>query len=222
MMHRLPGSLRAAAFVAAVLPGTYSGTAWTAGAVTSPGPDAGLEIATFAGGCFWCVESDFDKVPGVVRTVSGYTGGHVDNPSYRQVSSETTGHREAVQIYFDPDEVRYDALLEIYWRSVDPTDAGGQFCDRGESYTTAIFVNSDEQRRAALESKRTLGQSGLLMQPVVTPVIDAPAFYPAEAYHQDYYRKNPLRYRFYRAACRRDARVEALWGPQAYRGIPRH
>jgi methionine-S-sulfoxide reductase len=181
-----------------------------------------LDVATFAGGCFWCVESDFDSVPGVVRTVSGYTGGHVDNPSYKQVSSDTTGHREAVQIYYDPQRITYADLLEIFWRSVDPTDAGGQFCDRGNSYTTAVFVNSERQRQLSEASKRTLEQSGLLLQPVVTSIETAGPFYPAENYHQDYYKKNPLRYRFYRFSCGRDDRVETLWGKEAHRGIAKH
>jgi len=181
-----------------------------------------LHVATFAGGCFWCVESDFDSVAGVVRTVSGYTGGHVENPTYKQVSSDTTGHREAVQIYYDPQRVTYADLLGIFWRSVDPTDPGGQFCDRGKSYTTAVFVDSARQRRLAEASKRTIEQSGVLTQPVVTTIETAGAFYPAEDYHQDYYNKNPLRYRFYRFSCGRDSRIETLWGEEAHRGIAKH
>ncbi len=181
-----------------------------------------LEVATFAGGCFWCVESDFDTVPGVVRTVSGYTGGHVENPTYGQVTSETTGHREAVQIYFDPRQVTYSELLEVFWRSVDPTDPGGQFCDRGESYTTAIFANSATQREHAAESKRALEQSGILDEPIATTIETAGPFYPAEDYHQDYYKKNPVRYQFYRSACGRDATVRELWGAQAHQGIAKH
>ena len=181
-----------------------------------------LEVATFAGGCFWCVESDFDGVPGVVRTISGYTGGQVENPTYRQVSSDTTGHREAVQIYYDPDRIAFVDLLEIFWRTIDPTDAGGQFCDRGQSYTTAVFTNSDEQRRVADSSKKMIESSGVLEQPVVTTIEIAGPFYPAEDYHQDYYKKNPLRYRFYRFSCGRDARVKDLWGEQAFRGMTAH
>ena len=182
----------------------------------------GLEVAIFAGGCFWCVESDFDKVPGVVRTVSGYTGGALPDPTYKQVSAGGTGHREAVQIFYDPKQVTYAALVEIFWRSVDPTDGGGQFCDRGESYGTAIFANTLEQTRQAEASKDELLSSGVLEQPVVTPIEAARAFYPAEDTHQDYYRKNPLRYGFYRFRCGRDSRVEALWGEDAYRGIEGH
>jgi peptide-methionine (S)-S-oxide reductase len=182
----------------------------------------GLEVATFAGGCFWCVESDFDAVPGVVRTVSGYTGGALADPTYKRVSAGGTGHREAVQIFYDPKQVSYAMLVEIFWRSVDPTDAGGQFCDRGESYETAIFANSLEQQQQAEASKRELGRSGVLGRPVVTPIEVARAFYPAEDYHQDYYQENPLRYGFYRYRCGRDARIEALWGADAFRGIAGH
>jgi len=188
----------------------------------SSADEAGLRVATFAGGCFWCVESDFDSVPGVRRTVSGYTGGLLINPSYEQVSSDTTGHREAVQIFYDPKEVSYAMLLEIFWRSVDPTDEGGQFCDRGESYGTAIFANSPEQQGLAEDSKRQLEESAVLKQPVVTPIKTAGPFYPAEDYHQDYYKKNPIRYKIYRYSCGRDARVEALWGEDAHRGIATH
>ena len=178
-----------------------------------------LQVATFAGGCFWCVEADFDHVPGVVRTISGYTGGTLEDPTYRQVTAGGTGHREAVQIFYDPDKVSYETLLEIFWRSVDPTDDGGQFCDRGESYETAIFANSPEQKRLAEDSRRKLGQSAVLDQPVVTPIETAGRFYPAEDYHQNYYQTSSLRYKFYRFSCRRDARIEELWGDQAHRGI---
>jgi peptide-methionine (S)-S-oxide reductase len=149
----------------------------------------GEAVATFAGGCFWCVESDFDKVPGVSRTISGYTGGHSKNPTYEQVSAGGTGHREAVQIFFDPKKVSYDKLLDVFWHSVDPIDAGGQFCDRGRSYETAIFANSPAQLRAAATSKQQLEKSGVLKKPIVTPVETAGAFYSAEGYHQDYYKK---------------------------------
>ena len=188
----------------------------------SAATDDGLAVATFAGGCFWCVESDFDKVPGVVETISGYTGGTVVNPSYRQVTRGGTGHREAVRIRYDPKQVSYERLLHIFWRSVDPTDGGGQFCDRGESYQTAIFVGNEEQRRLAEASRETLEQSTVLDAPVVTPIEMAGEFYPAEDYHQDYYRKNPVRYRFYRFSCGRDSRVQQLWGRQAHDGIGDH
>ena len=180
----------------------------------------GLETATFAGGCFWCVEADFDKVPGVVETVSGYTGGAVENPTYEQVSAGGTGHREAVRITYDPARVGYRELLAAFWRSVDPTDPGGQFCDRGESYTTAIFVHDAEQRRLA-ERSRAAAEAELGRE-IVTPIEEAGPFYPAEDYHQNYYEKNPVSYRFYRWSCGRDARVEDLWGEAAYEGIPGH
>ena len=181
-----------------------------------------LAVATFAGGCFWCVESDFDAVPGVVETISGYTGGTVDNPTYKQVSEGGTGHREAVQIRYDPKQVSYERLLHIFWRSVDPTDDGGQFCDRGESYQTAIFAGNREERRLAESSKEALEQSMVLDEPVVTPIEPAGEFYPAEGYHQDYYTKNPVRYRFYRFSCGRDSRVQQVWGRQAHEGIEGH
>lgn len=172
----------------------------------------GEAVATFAGGCFWCVEADFDKVPGVVRTISGYTGGLLKNPTYKQVSAGGTGHREAVQIFYDPKKVSYEKLLDIFWRSVDPTDAGGQFCDRGQSYETAIFANSPAQMRLAEASKQKLEKSVVLMKPIVTPIETAGVFYPAEDYHQDYYKKNPLRYKYYRYGCGRDARIKKVWG----------
>jgi peptide-methionine (S)-S-oxide reductase len=178
------------------------------------------ETAIFAGGCFWCVEADFDKVPGVVETVSGYTGGTVEDPTYEQVSREDTGHREAVRITYDPDQVSYEDLLTAFWHSVDPTDAGGQFCDRGDSYATAIFVEGEEQRQAAEASKKEVGQE--VGQEIVTPIEDAGPFYEAEGYHQDYYEKSPVRYRYYRWSCGRDKRIEELWGEAAFAGIPGH
>ena len=185
----------------------------------SAASDGGLATATFAGGCFWCVESDFDKVPGVVETISGYTGGTVENPDYKQVTKGGTGHREAVQIRYDPKQVSYERLLHIFWRSVDPTDGGGQFCDRGESYQTAIFAGSEEERRLAEASREALEQSMVLDAPVVTPIETAGEFYPAEDYHQNYYTKSPFRYRYYRFACGRDSRVQQVWGRQAHDGI---
>ncbi|MEH6524551.1 MAG: peptide-methionine (S)-S-oxide reductase MsrA [Sneathiella sp.] len=180
------------------------------------------DTVVLAGGCFWCVESDFDNVPGVVDTVSGYTGGTVENPTYKVVSAGDSGHLEAVKITFDPEKVSYQELLDVFWRSVDPTDDGGQFCDRGESYKTAIYVNSPEQRQSAEISKRLIDASGVLSDPVVTPIIDATTFYPSEEYHQDYYTKNPIRYKYYRYSCGRDKRVREVWGDQAYSGITEH
>ncbi len=191
--------------------------AWIAAA---PAAAQDLATATFAGGCFWCVESDFDRIPGVVRTTSGYTGGTRANPTYAEVSAGGTGHLEAVEIVFDPARVSYEALLAAFWRSVDPTDAGGQFCDRGASYTTAVFVRDDDERRLAEASRQAAAEA--LGQEIVTPVREAGAFYAAEDYHQDYAAKNPVRYRSYRWACGRNARVEALWGDAAYAGIPKH
>ncbi len=195
------------------------------GLASSPVPLAtatgGAATAIFAGGCFWCVESDFDKVPGVLRTTSGYIGGHLANPTYDDVTAGGSGHLEAVKIEFDPAEIGYPRLLHIFWRSVDPTDGGGQFCDRGESYTTAVFAVGPEQRRLAEASRTALVRSGVLSAPVATPIETAGSFYPAEDYHQDYHEKNPLRYKFYRFTCGRDRRVKELWGDQAYDGIPR-
>lgn len=182
---------------------------------------AAEETAIFAGGCFWCVEADFDHVPGVLSTVSGYIGGDVPNPTYKQVSAGGTGHYEAVMITFNPDIVSYEKLLDSFWRSVDPTDASGQFCDRGDSYRTVIFTLSDAQREIATQSKVTLQRAGQLDDPIVTQILPAPPFYPAEEYHQDYYKKNPVRYKYYRFTCGRDARIEELWGPEAHRGILR-
>jgi peptide-methionine (S)-S-oxide reductase len=176
----------------------------------APAGEPKLAKATFAGGCFWCMEPPFDKLEGVVSTTSGYTGGRVASPSYEQVSSGGTGHLEAVEIAYDPAKISYQELLDVFWRNVDPTDGGGQFCDRGEQYRTAIFVHDDEQRRLAEASRTRLMESGRLKK-VVTPVLSAGAFYAAEDYHQDYYKKNPLRYRFYRTSCGRDRILDKLW-----------
>jgi peptide-methionine (S)-S-oxide reductase len=168
--------------------------------------------ATFAGGCFWCVEADFDKVPGVISTTSGYTGGTLANPTYEQVSAKHTGHAEAVEVVFDPARVSYEQLLEKYWRSIDPTTKDEQFCDIGNPYRTAIFTHGPAQHAAAQASLAALARSKPFKQPVVTTIQPAGAFYPAEAYHQDYYKKNPVRYRYYRSSCGRDARLQQLWG----------
>ena len=167
--------------------------------------------AVFAGGCFWCVEADFEKLPGVIEAVSGYAGGHVVNPTYKQVVRGGTGHYEAAKIIYDPALVSYDELLEHFWTTVDPTDNGGQFCDRGQSYATAIFA-TPAQIDTAKASKKTLQASGRLKDKVVTPVIAAGPFYDAETYHQDYYKKNPIRYKYYRNGCRRDKRIKQIWG----------
>ena len=177
-----------------------------------------LEKAIFAGGCFWCVESDFDKVPGVVATISGYTGGKTENPTYKQVSSGGTGHYEAVEITYDPAKVSYEALLTAFWHSVDPTDGGGQFCDRGESYQTAVFVANEKQRGSAEASRNAVQKK--LKQPIVSPILAATPFYAAEDYHQNYYEKNPIRYRYYRWVCGRNKKVEEVWGEHATRASP--
>jgi peptide-methionine (S)-S-oxide reductase len=182
--------------------------------------DKALATAIFAGGCFWCVESDFDPIPGVVATTSGYTGGMVPNPSYKQVSAGGTGHYEAVRVTYDPTKVSYGQLLTAFWHSVDPTDSGGQFCDRGQSYETAVFVANAEERAAAEASKTAAQQA--LGRTIVTPILDAGPFFEAEGYHQDFYKKSPLRYKYYRWSCGRNQRVEELWGDMAYEGIPNH
>ena len=174
--------------------------------------DSGLPVATFAGGCFWCVEAGFEKVPGVVSAISGYTGGHTPNPSYEQVSSGRTGHREAVEVRYDPRIIGYDQLLQAFWRMVDPTDNGGQFPDRGEQYTTAIWYHTEEQRVAAEKSKAALAASGRYDKAVVTPILPASRFYKAEEKHQDYYKNHAASYRFYRYFSGRDDFLEKTWG----------
>lgn len=189
--------------------------------LTSRGGDAlaadppGTEVAIFAGGCFWCVEADFDKVPGVMSTVSGYTGGSVVNPSYKQVTTGSTGHTEAVRIVYDPKVVTYERLLHVFWRSIDPLTRNGQFCDFGTQYRSGIHATNDAQLRKALASRDALEKSGRLKRPVVTEVVRAGPFYPAEGYHQDYYKKNAFQYNLYRFNCGRDARLEEIWGPEA-------
>ena len=173
---------------------------------------AATATATFAGGCFWCVEADFDKVPGVLSTTSGYTGGKVANPSYEQVAAKLTGHAEAVQIVFDPAKVSYEKLLEHFWRTIDPTTKDAQFCDHGSPYRTAIFANDAAQLKAAQASLEALRKSKPFKEPIVTEILSAGPFYVAEDYHQDYYKKNPIRYQYYRTACGRDARLKQLWG----------
>jgi len=169
-----------------------------------------LAKATFAGGCFWCMEPPFDKLDGVVSTTSGYTGGQKANPTYEQVSAGTTGHAEAVEIVYDPRKVTYAQLLEVFWHNIDPTTPDRQFCDIGSQYRAVIFFHDETQRRLAEESKQAVAQR--LRQPVVTLVVPAATFYVAEEYHQDFYKKNPIRYQVYRTGCGRDRRLEALWG----------
>jgi peptide-methionine (S)-S-oxide reductase len=177
--------------------------------------DRPVATATFAGGCFWCVESDFDKIEGVVSTTSGYIGGHKTNPTYKEVSAGGTGHTEAVQIVFDPSRVSYRALVDRLWTTIDPTVKDQQFCDVGSQYRTGIFFHDEEQRREAEASKAAIEKSKPFKQPIVTEITMATKFYPAEDYHQDYYLKNPIRYRYYRTGCGRDARLKQLWGDKA-------
>jgi peptide-methionine (S)-S-oxide reductase len=176
---------------------------------------AASEKATFAGGCFWCMEAPFDKLPGVLSVTPGYSGGQVKNPTYEQVSAGGTGHAESVQIIFDPSKTNYSKLLDVYWRNIDPTVTDRQFCDVGSQYRSAIFYHGEEQRRAALQSKAALEKNKPFKGPVVTEITAAGEFYPAEEYHQHYYRKNPLRYKFYRNGCGRDRRLKELWGSAA-------
>ncbi len=176
---------------------------------------SGYERAVFAGGCFWCMEPPFEKLDGVGDVISGYTGGHKDNPTYKEVSRGGTGHLEAVEIYYDPKKVTYEKLLEVFWRQVDPTDPGGQFVDRGESYETAIFYVGETQKALAEESKKALDASGRYDKPIVTPIVEAKTFYRAEEYHQDYYKKNPLRYKFYRFNSGRDQFLKRIWDKEA-------
>ena len=170
-----------------------------------------MKKATFAGGCFWCMELPFEKLEGVAKVVSGYTGGSKENPTYEEVSHGATGHVEAVEITYDPRKINYQKLLDVFWRQIDPTDAGGQFADRGGQYVSAIFYHDEEQRTQAVESKKTLDASGAFLKPIVTDVRPAEKFYPAEDYHQDYYRKNPIRYKFYRYNSGRDAFLSKAW-----------
>jgi peptide-methionine (S)-S-oxide reductase len=176
---------------------------------------AATQTATFAGGCFWCMEPPFDALPGVISTTAGYTGGNTDNPSYEEVSTGATGHAESVQVVFDPARVSYEKLLEVFWVNIDPTVKNRQFCDHGSQYRTAIFYHSEAQRRAAEASRAALEKSKPFKGPIVTEIVKADTFFPAEGYHQDYYRKNPVRYKFYRSGCGRDARLHELWGDKA-------
>jgi peptide-methionine (S)-S-oxide reductase len=189
--------------------------ALVAASVAAPeGSDEGatLEKATFAGGCFWCMEHPFDELPGVVSVTSGYTGGHTKNPTYEEVSSGRTGHAEAVQVVYDPGKIPYPKLLAVYWRNIDPANPNGQFCDIGTQYRAAIFCHGEGQRKAAEESLMELEKGKPFREKIVTLIVPATEFWPAEEYHQHYSRKNPLRYRFYRAGCGRDARLKQLWG----------
>ncbi|MBE0596109.1 MAG: peptide-methionine (S)-S-oxide reductase MsrA [Desulfuromonadales bacterium] len=199
--------------VAAVLLGSQSGQ----------GQEQTIEerrTAVFAGGCFWCTEADFEKVPGVIEVVSGYTGGQLPDPTYEQVSAGGTGHVEAIEVTYDPARVSYGQLLTWFWRHIDPTDAGGQFVDRGAQYRSLIFYADHEQRRLAEASRQQLAASGRFDKPVVTEILPLPTFYPAEEYHQDYYAKNPIRYHWYRFNSGRDQFLKKVWGEQTPEAIP--
>ena len=177
-----------------------------------PQPKASVAVATFAGGCFWCMEEVYEKVPGVVSAVSGFMGGHTKNPTYQQVTSGNTGHAEVVQIEYDPAQVSYAKLVEAFWRNVDPTQRDGQFCDIGSHYRSAIFYHDDEQKRVAEASRAALDKSKPFKAPIVTQIVRASEFTRAEEYHQDFHKKNPVRYKVYKTGCGREARLQALWG----------
>ncbi len=182
---------------------------------TTPADTEGLAKAIFAGGCFWCMEQPFDELDGVISTTSGYTAGEVENPTYRQVSAGVTGHTEAVEVVFDPAKVSYEELLHVFWRNIDPLAVDRQFCDGGSQYRTGIYAHDDEQLRLAQESKEALVRSQRFDRPIATEIEPAGDFYPAEDYHQDYYEKNPVRYKMYRTGCGRDRRLNELWGDEA-------
>lgn len=186
-----------------------------AGAASAPAVPPGMAVATFAGGCFWCMQPPFDKLPGVTATIAGYAGGRTVNPTYEEVSSGRTGHAESVEVIYDPKKVSYEKLLDVFWTNIDPTVTNRQFCDTGTQYRTAIFYHDEAQRKAAEASKAALERDKPFKGPIVTAIEMAGPFYPAEDYHQEYYRKNPVRYRLYRTGCGRDARLKVLWGDRA-------
>jgi peptide-methionine (S)-S-oxide reductase len=200
-----------AVFATLIALGLLAGSFAGSDPAAAQAPKKGLAKATFAGGCFWCMEPPFDKLPGVVSTTAGYTGGTKKNPTYEEVSAGGTGHAESVEVVYDPSKVSYAKLLDVFWHNVDPVTANAQFCDHGHQYRTAIFVHDAEQKRLAEESKARV-QKKFVERKVVTEIVPASVFYPAEEYHQDYYEKNPIRYKFYRTSCGRDARLEELWG----------
>ena len=179
---------------------------------TTPSSPAKTAKATFAGGCFWCMEAPFDKLPGVTSTTSGYMGGTVKNPTYEQVSSGRTGHTEVVQVEYDPSKVSYEKLLEVFWSNIDPTVKNAQFCDHGTQYRSGVFYHDEAQRKLAVTSKTALDKTKPFKEPIVTEITQAGDFYRAEDYHQDYYKVNPVRYKVYRNGCGRDARLKELWG----------
>lgn len=183
---------------------------WLAFAPFGDAQTMNIQKATFAGGCFWCMEKPFDEINGVISTTSGYSGGHVDNPTYKQVSNGKTGHAEVVQIEYDADKVSYDELLEVFWKNIDPTVKNRQFCDVGSQYRSGIFYHNEEQKKLAEQTQKEIEQK--LNKEIFTQITPISEFYPAEQYHQDYYKKNPIRYQYYRFACGRDKRLEEVWG----------
>jgi peptide-methionine (S)-S-oxide reductase len=186
--------------------------AWSLQSTSQAAADAAIGKAYFAGGCFWCMEEAFEKVEGVLSATSGYMGGTVANPSYEEVSAGRTGHAESVEVVYDPAKVSYQKLLDAFWRNVDPITPNAQFCDHGSQYRSAIFFQTDEEKRAVDTSKQAIEQSKRFTEPIVTQIVMAPQFYPAEEYHQDFYKKNPVRYKFYKYSCGRAQRLEELWG----------
>lgn len=186
---------------------------YTASAEEIPA-DRGLEKATFAGGCFWCMEEAFEKVDGVVSVISGYTGGSKANPSYGEVSAGVTGHAESVEVVYDPGKISYQKLLDVFWHNIDPITPDRQFCDKGVQYRSAIFYHNDIQKRLAQESEQVIERTKPFKEPIVTQIVPASTFYAAEDYHQDYYKRNPIRYKFYKYNCGRAQRLEDLWGPK--------
>ena len=212
----LLATLAGAAVAAGPAPGAAGAASAAMPAPTTAPKAAGTTArAIFGGGCFWCVEADFDKVEGVISTTSGYSGGTLANPTYEQVSAKLTGHTEVVEVVFDPARVSYAKLVEHFRRTIDPTTKDRQFCDSGSPYRSAIYTLDDAQLKTALASRAALEKSKPFKDPIVTEIAPAGAFYPAEAYHQDYYKKNPVRYQYYRSGCGRDARLKQLWGGAA-------
>ncbi|NOT33616.1 MAG: peptide-methionine (S)-S-oxide reductase MsrA [Candidatus Eisenbacteria bacterium] len=193
-----------------------------ASAKANPAVPANAAHAYLAGGCFWCVETAFEGVPGVLGVVSGFTGGPEKNPTYEQVSSGDAGHLEAVDVAYDASRVSYEKLLDIFWHNIDPTQSDGQFCDRGPQYRSAIFYRDEAQKLAAVRSKQAIEASHVLKSPIVTQILAAGAYWPAEDYHQDFWKKDPIRYKSYRFGCGRDQRLDQLWGKDARRGSPKH
>jgi len=183
--------------------------------LSTPVTAAPAETATFAGGCFWCMEQPFDALPGVLSVMPGYTGGTKLNPTYKEVSSGSTGHTEAVQISYDPAKISYEKLLQVFWHNIDPTAKDYQFCDSGNQYRAGIFYHTETQKKLALLSRETISKTKSFKEPVLTEVVQASTFYPAEEYHRQYYKKNPIRYRYYRSSCGRDNRLKELWGSSA-------